>query len=136
MSSQKFADLGKIRPYWQICPKFFGAKFNCADSPISNKFRPKKYAVYFYVWKTFSRIFSMLLFVFAKNVKKSLTTPVFEIFKYVTLAKKYCPHRSSMKSVAQYRMCGWLCGYTNTTVIFSSSVSKNFDIREEGGEKG
>jgi hypothetical protein len=38
-SSQKFADLGEIPP------KIFRAKFNCADSPISNKIRPKKITV-------------------------------------------------------------------------------------------
>jgi hypothetical protein len=49
MSSQKFADLGEIRPNRGNSPKsakfrpnFFGAKFNCADSPILNKFRKKK----------------------------------------------------------------------------------------------
>jgi hypothetical protein len=43
ISSQKFADLGKIRPNRKKNRlKIFVAKFNCADSPISNKFRPEK----------------------------------------------------------------------------------------------
>jgi hypothetical protein len=34
-----FAQIGKTRP------NIFGAKFNCAESPISNKFHPKKITV-------------------------------------------------------------------------------------------
>jgi hypothetical protein len=56
-----FLDFGEFRPMFnQKCakfggnspksakfrPKFFGAKYNCADSPISNKFHPKKITVY------------------------------------------------------------------------------------------